>query len=191
MPRHTRNYPATVSEIIDDNIRYRRATISAAKWFARRKPWRGRIGCRKQKFARFHEKLCEAYGKTTRLIFEGTHRGGPSGSSTYTPAADVITLRGRLSVVTYLHEFAHALGRDERGACRWSVNLFKRCFPRSFSRCIPSGHCLMRPEARNTVSRTRRRRELQARAEHIDASTTYRERCNLTANLLEQVLRGM
>ena len=175
MPRYARNYPATVSEIIDDGIRYRRSTIAAAKWFARRKPWRGRIGCRKQKFARLHEKLCETYGKTTRLVFEGTHRNGPSGSSSYTPAADVITLRGRLSVVTYLHEFAHALGRDERGACRWSVNLFKRCFPRSFSRCVTSGHCLMRPDARNTVnrvSRARRRRDLEARIDQCIQSST-------------------
>ncbi len=31
----------------------------------------------------------------------------------YAGAADVITLRGKLSVVTYLHEFAHVLGRRE------------------------------------------------------------------------------
>jgi hypothetical protein len=48
------------------------------------------------------------------------------------------------SVVTYLHEFAHALGRNERGACRWSLNLFCRVFPREFARCAQRGHCLVR-----------------------------------------------
>jgi hypothetical protein len=52
--------------------------------------------------------------------------------------------RGRLSVVTYLHEFAHALGRDERGACRWSINLFRRVFPEQFARLAASGHTLRR-----------------------------------------------
>ena len=47
-------------------------------------------------------------------------------------------------MLTYLHEFAHARGYDERGACRWSLNLFRRCFPRSFARCRPVGHTLVR-----------------------------------------------
>ena len=51
---------------------------------------------------------------------------------------------GRLSVVTFLHEFGHALGYGERGACRWSINLFRRCFPRSFARCRQAGHTLVR-----------------------------------------------
>jgi hypothetical protein len=42
-----------------------------------------------------------------------------------------------------LHEFAHARGADERQACRWSINLFKKCFPRSFARCRVIGHTLV------------------------------------------------
>jgi hypothetical protein len=56
------------------------------------------------------------------------------------PAA--ITMRGKLSVVTFLHEFAHALGRDERGACRWSINLFRRAFPEQYARLQADGHTL-------------------------------------------------
>jgi hypothetical protein len=46
--------------------------------------------------------------------------------------------------VTFLHEFAHARGFDERQACRWSINLFRRCFPRSFASCRQVGHTLVR-----------------------------------------------
>ena len=49
-----------------------------------------------------------------------------------------------LSVLAYLHEFAHARGADERQACHWSINLFRRCFPRSFARCRAVGHTLVR-----------------------------------------------
>jgi hypothetical protein len=57
-------------------------------------------------------------------------------------------LRGKLSVVSYLHEAAHAFfGRSERRACKWSVNLFKRTFPVLFSRCAQDGHTLRRPAA--------------------------------------------
>ena len=48
-----------------------------------------------------------------------------------------------LSVVTYLHEFAHSRGADERQACGWSINLFRRIFPRSYARCRHQGHMLI------------------------------------------------
>ena len=54
----------------------------------------------------------------------------------------------RLSVVTYLHEFAHAMGRDERGACRWSLNLFRRVFPEQFARLRTDGHTVRNRETR-------------------------------------------
>jgi hypothetical protein len=51
-------------------------------------------------------------------------------------------------VVTVLHEWGHVLGLGERGACRWSVNLFRRVFPREFERLARVGHLLVRPQNR-------------------------------------------
>ena len=62
----------------------------------------------------------------------------------YHPATHTITLEGRLSVVTFLHEFGHARGYGERGACRFSINPFRRVFPRLFARCRRVGHTLVR-----------------------------------------------
>jgi hypothetical protein len=92
-----------------------------------------------------HRDLTAAYGLTTRLEFERGDDSQPSGSSCYDPVRNMIRLRGRLSVVTYLHEFGHALGYGEQGACRWSINLFRRFFPRSYARLVPEGHTLVRP----------------------------------------------
>ena len=158
-------YPATVAECLDERARYRRGVVGAVKAFAREGPWRGTLEERESKFRRLNAALARAYGMPAPALrfdlpaaplrsaaqaggidasFSGAstcRRGGPG-----EPA--VITMRGRLSVVTYLHEFAHALGRDERGACRWSLNLFRRVFPEQCARLRADGHTVRSTEAR-------------------------------------------
>lgn len=139
---HREPYPRSVAECLQDGRRYRPAALAALRAFRRSRPWRGTIIERLEKFQHLHAALCAAYGLSTRLRCVDVDRNRCSGSSSYTPIADMITLRGRLSVVTYLHEFGHALGYGEQGACRWSINLFRRMFPRSFARLRASGHTL-------------------------------------------------
>ena len=138
------DYPTTFGEVLDPPVRFRPSVVAAAMRFAQSKPYRGDIDEQKAKFETLHTDICAIYSKRTSLTF-GLLDGSDSGTSHYLPSADLIVLCGRLSVVTYLHEFAHALGRDERGAVRWSINLFRRCFPRSFARCVESGQMLRRP----------------------------------------------
>ena len=39
------------------------------------------------------------------------------------------------SIISILHEFAHHLhGPNEKTACAWSTQLFKKCFPKSFAK---------------------------------------------------------
>jgi len=50
---------------------------------------------------------------------------------------------GNPSIVTALHELGHHLkGGSELAACRFSVWLFKKAFPRSFERLHFEGHLL-------------------------------------------------
>ena len=140
---HDPQYPATIAEVLDPPVRFLPSVIKAVRRFARGKPYRGTLAERKEKFVALHDDLCRVYGKRTQLVF-GDLDGGDSGSSCYRSKTDEIVLRGKLSVVTILHEFAHALGRDERGAVRWSVNLFRECFPLSFARCQTEGHLMRR-----------------------------------------------
>jgi len=145
-------YPATVTECLDESARYRRGVVAAVRAFKGERPWRGGLEARQAKFARLNAALANAYGLSEPVLrFEGIPSRGSgsfSGASTCRRGAPgepaVITMRGRLSVVTYLHEFAHALGRDESGACRWSVNLFRRVFPEQFARLRTDGHTVRR-----------------------------------------------
>jgi hypothetical protein len=149
------NYPQRPEDVLDPPVRFKRRTVAAVARFKMSKPWRGTEEERKAKFERLHLDLCAVYGKQTRLTF-GLLDGGDSGSSHYTPSTDTITLCGRISVLTLLHEFAHALGKDERGACRWSLNLFRRVFPVSFSRCTADGHTLRSARSEGSADRTDR-----------------------------------
>jgi hypothetical protein len=131
--------------VLDPALTFKPAALRAVRAFARSRPWRGSIAARKGKFRRLNGALAAAYGSTRpRLVFAGVEADTSSGASSYRPATHTITLAGKLSVLTYLHEFAHARGADERQACRWSINLFRRSFPRSFARCRAVGHTLVR-----------------------------------------------
>jgi hypothetical protein len=143
MPRDT--YPSSIAEILDDRRTFKPAALRAVRRFARSKPWRGTTEERKAKFRRLNRELARAYGiARPRLVFCRVEDDPEVGNGSYQPLAHTITLSGKLSVVTYLHEFGHARGYGERGACRFSVNLFRRVFPRSYSRCRPMGHVLLR-----------------------------------------------
>lgn len=136
------SYPKTVIESIDDTLKYRRGVIAAVTAFAADKPFRGTLIERFDKLAALHVLLCEIYQIFPALVatkMDGTH----SGNSTFAPTGNCITLRGRLSVITYLHEFGHALGKGETGTCKWSLNLFKRCLPKSYAKLVPSAHTLV------------------------------------------------
>lgn len=139
-----RDYPETVTEVLDDGARFKPAALRALREFRRSRPWRGSVQEREEKFRALHRALAGAYSiREPELLFEALD-GGTSGRSHYIPALHRIVLSGKLSVVTYLHEFAHARGMGERGAARWSINLFRRVFPRQYGRLIHVGHMLVR-----------------------------------------------
>lgn len=143
---YRRNYPATVAEILDPDRKYKPDVLRAVKAFARAKPWRGDFDERCGKLRALNARLARIYRMPRpKLRIYGCSgiigQGDRNGS--YEPGLHRITLYG-LSVVTYLHEFAHALGKDERQACVWSINLFRRVFPRSYAACRHVGHTLQR-----------------------------------------------
>jgi hypothetical protein len=78
-------------------------------------------------------------GLNLEMVVERCSRGNGS----YYPTLHIITMFGKLSVVTYLHEFGHARGYGERKACRFSINIFRRVWPRLFARCRHERHMLV------------------------------------------------
>lgn len=139
------HYPETVLEVIDDSMRFKASALRAVRAFAKSKPWRGSLDERKVKFSTLNKALAEAYGIQVPDIQFGIIDGSSSGGSHYIPSQHRIVLVGRLSVVTFLHEFGHARSKGERSACRWSINLFRRLFPRQFARLVGQGHMLISP----------------------------------------------
>ena len=152
-------YPQAVIEVLDDSMRYRAGTLTAVRRFAASGPWQGSQSSRKGKFRDQNRDLSIACDIVEPKLVFGRLDGESSGASHYIPRDHRIVIVGKLSVVTYLHEFAHALGFDEQEACRWSINLFRECFPRQYSRLVHVGHMLIRPEtlAGRISGRTRSR----------------------------------
>lgn len=111
------------------------------------RPWHGSLQRRKRKFTWLNKELAKVYRiPVPDLRFERLD-GSYSGRSQYTPSRHQIVITGKLSVVTFLHEFAHARGMDEQDACRWSINLFRTAFPLKFSTLLFVGHTLIHPTA--------------------------------------------
>jgi hypothetical protein len=137
------DYPETVNEVLAA-MKFRQAALRAVRAFAASRPWSGSLDVRKEKFRKLNHDLAVAYGIPAPELVFGTLDDSGSGNSHYIPALHRITLIGKLSVVTYLHEFAHARGMGERGACRWSINVFRRCFPRQYAKLAHDGHMLIR-----------------------------------------------
>ena len=141
-----RQYPATVVEVLDDQISFPSDLLHAVQRFADSKPWKGSSKSRQEKFRQLNRSMAAACRITLPKLVFGRLDGGNAGGSRYTPRIHRIIIVGKLSVVTFLHEFAHALGYGEREACRWSINLFRKCFARQYSRLIHVGHMLVRPQ---------------------------------------------
>jgi len=141
-----RNYPETVVEVLDDEITYPDELLAVMRIFSASEPWSGSIELRKRKFSDANRMMAVACEIEVPTLTFGVLDGGSSGSSFYLPWEHRITLTGKLSVVTLLHEFAHAMQMDEQDACKWSINLFRRCFPRQYSRLVHVGHMLVRPQ---------------------------------------------
>ncbi len=142
-----RNYPETVIEVLDNDVAFSDEVLCVVRIFAASKPWSGSIRSRKRKFSDINRMLAQPCGIATPSLTFGRLDGKSSGASHYLPRDHQIVLMGKLSVVTFLHEFGHAQGLDEQEACKWSINLFRKCFPRQYSRLIHIGHTLVRPEA--------------------------------------------
>jgi hypothetical protein len=141
MMTYTADYPDTVAEVLSDEIKYKRGVVSAVKAYAEAGAWTGDRNARIAKMQCILQCLSEIYEIPCPSL---TFRPAQVSNGEYYPAQNSITLHGKLSVLTLLHEFAHALGKGERGACRWSINLFRRCFLEQYTRLIPEGHTLRR-----------------------------------------------
>lgn len=137
--------PINVTDLINDNVKVNAAAKAALVAFRRAKPWRGTFDERLAKFAALRDAMAEAYGiRDLGMEFIGTENTAGHSNGGYSPPQHSIILIGKLSVVTFLHVFCRARGMTAKESFRWSLSVFKRFFPLSFSRCQASGPFLVR-----------------------------------------------
>lgn len=149
---------------------FKPATLRAVRELRREHPWRARGEERLEMYRRCAAKLSEAYGIEPPRIVAGRVSG-------YNRESRTIRLEStKLSVLSFLHEFAHCVyGSSELIACRWSVNLFKKVWPRSFERCHFEGHLLVRNVPRQVREAFRVEIELNQRERGPRRRLSYQE----------------
>ena len=142
-------YPSSIEEVIDDTVKYRSDVIKAMKKFKKLNPWQGSALERAAKLLWLHTHFCKIYGKNTQLTFDYNifhNQETKNGNGFYSPAYNMIHLQGKVSVLTFLHEWGHNLhGSSEYAACWWSINLFRKIFPGNFKKLLKNskGHVLI------------------------------------------------
>ena len=105
--------------------------VEVLRQFKEVNPWKGTFGQRADKFIDCFLKLRTLYnisGLRFVLCLPTEFRDfNNSGASYYDN--NIICLKGRFSVITFLHEFAHALGMNQQQSHDWSNGLFKEVWP--------------------------------------------------------------
>jgi hypothetical protein len=147
------DHPQSMEEVIDDEATYSADVLQAVRAYARSKPWQGTIAQRQAKLMALHLELCRIYDRPVELHFNISSEGETDQARCrFMARSDSIVIGGRISVVNYLHTFAAALGKTSRSRFKWSVNLFRRCFPRSYANLQIDGPMLRREVTTNDES---------------------------------------
>jgi len=118
------------------------------KTFKKTNPWQGTVGERIDKFNFLFKELKKIYDMKdwqlicavpTQIKFWKSSR-----DSSVIRAKKMIILQGKLSVITFLHEFGHAIvtekfvrmpiEKEEKMVQEWAVKLFSKVFPEKFEK---------------------------------------------------------
>ena len=110
--------------------------------------WKGTVKDRKTTLQKLHNQLNTIYSRNTKLITstisndksQWTH----SYMSFYNKELDIIVLAGKISLITYLHEYGHALNLNEENAQAYAKIIFKLAYPDKFKK-------LIQPKDKNTL----------------------------------------
>jgi hypothetical protein len=141
-------YPADVTNALRVfKKQYRYATPDGISWLAH-------MFAREQGMQELINAFTKAYAVAgVTVAARQLSEAADSLSSYYNDQTRTIVMVGKLSIVTLLHEFAHALlGRSERDAQEWSINLFKAVYPIAFDNLsAPAGHVLQAAGSRRAA----------------------------------------
>ena len=94
------------------------------------------------------QRIALIYDKQVNVVYKAD-----APSCCYIPMFNnAIVINRTLSIISSLHELAHALfGPDETKACRWSVWLFRKTFKKAYERLEWRGHRLVKRQEEYAV----------------------------------------
>jgi len=129
--------------------------IRVLRQFKEMNPWKGTPEERYRKFKWLHDQLNNIYGLKIKFISKVKKPYTFSGRSYFSPYSRKLVLKGRYSVITFLHEWGHAIDcskkwhnklplHGEYWAVAFSVTLFKHVFPEKYAKLRARGHCLVK-----------------------------------------------
>jgi hypothetical protein len=137
-------YPAT--PVTDDSIIYPDDVIDSLKFF--KKYCRSKLQTPAQRLESM-QNLIAVFNNTYAMPSVTVVHTNPEVNTSTASNANVhtrtITMIGKLSIITLLHEFAHILNPQggEDYAVKWSLTLFKKVYPLAFENLVPQGHLLV------------------------------------------------
>lgn len=129
-------YPTQI-EIFTKKINFKKETIEKIKTW-KKEEWKKTQTKRHKQIALTNLILIlnKIYSKEVSITFHGK-------TCNYNPRTNVININNSMSIISTLHEFAHAIkGRSELQACRWSIQLFKKTFVNAYVKLNWHGHLL-------------------------------------------------
>lgn len=142
-------YPS-VPIVYGAEVKFKLGVIAAIKRFKKKKTHNRTTMDRLAAMRELARDLSMVYGMESHVKVAAVclieEDDADSRRSFYHARTKTIVMVEKLSIITFLHEFAHALGKDEVGAVRWSLTLFKRVWPQQFERLQPDGHTLINPQ---------------------------------------------
>ena len=102
--------------------------------------WEGKIQDRKDAMKELNTDMNEIFGLEVKLITKHIPHfyrlWERSDNSQYDTISKTITLRGRISLITYLHEYGHALGLNQEMSQAFATHIFERAYPEKLANLI-------------------------------------------------------
>lgn len=132
------------------DIKYRSGVIAALEAFKSERPYKGTKFERLVKLEKLHKALSKIYGFeaiSLQITLRGIQKGWHVDENSCGDL--VIAATPKAAVWSYLYAFSELIfgdGEDvktRRNRVRWSLNLYRRAFPKMFEKLVPSGNMLL------------------------------------------------
>lgn len=138
------DYPDSAVAMIRDDYKFKAGVKKALEHFKAQKTYCKPDVERLIQMRILVERISTIYAIEPPVLVARDIDGSSSRNSSYSKISNIIVLRGKLSIITLLHELAHAIyGSDERKAVRWSTNLFRQVYPKQYEKLTETGHMLV------------------------------------------------